>query len=60
MKVKELIEALQKVENQDAIAIFTDGEMQQWEIDIKEPLKVTESCFLQHDDRKIPVVDLAC
>jgi len=55
MKVKELIEVLQKVDNQDAIAIFTDGEMQEWEIDIKEPLKVTES----HDNRKIPVVDLA-
>jgi hypothetical protein len=55
MKVKELIEALQKVENQDAIAVFTDGEIVEWEIDIKEPLKVTESLY----DRKILVVDLA-
>jgi hypothetical protein len=55
MKVTELIEALQKVDNQDAIVIFTDGEMFEWEIDIEEPLKVTES----NDSRKIPVVDLA-
>jgi len=55
MKVKELIEALQKVDNQNAEAVFTDGEMVEWEIDIKEPLKVTESLY----DRKIPVVDLA-
>jgi len=55
MKVKELIEALQKVDNQDAVAVFTDGEMVQWEIDIKEPLKVTEA----HEGEKILVVDLA-
>jgi hypothetical protein len=55
MKVKELIEALQKVDNQDAVAVFTDGEMVQWEIDIKEPLKVT----IAHEGEKIPVVDLA-
>jgi hypothetical protein len=55
MKVKELIEALQKVDNQDAIVVFTDGEMQQWEIDIKEPLKVE----VAHQGEKILVVDLA-
>jgi hypothetical protein len=55
MKVKELIEALQKVDNQDAIAVFTDGEMQQWIIDINEPLKVT----VAHQGEKILVVDLA-
>ena len=55
MKVKELIEALQKVDNQDAIVIFTDGEMFEWEIDIEKPLKVT----VAHQGEKILVVDLA-
>jgi hypothetical protein len=54
MKVKELIEALQKVDNQDAIAVFTDGEMEQWIIDFKEPLKVQ----IAHQGDKILVVDL--
>jgi hypothetical protein len=36
MKVKELIEALQKVDNQDAIVIFMDGELNKYEIDVKE------------------------
>lgn len=55
MKVRELIEALQKVDNQDAIVIFTDGELFEWEIHIEKPLKVIES----QDNRKIPIVDLA-
>jgi len=42
MKVKELIEALQKVENQDAIVIFTDGEGEHNEI-IEKNLKVSEA-----------------
>lgn len=42
MKVKELIEALQKVENQDAIVIFTDGEGNDIEI-LKKSLEVSEA-----------------
>lgn len=53
MKVKELIEALQKVENQDALVIFWDGEMNQFEIDLQEPLKVFEADFIgKWDDEK--------
>lgn len=42
MKVKELIEALQKVDNQDAIVIFTDGEGEHNEI-IEKNLEVSEA-----------------
>ena len=61
MKVKELIEALQKVENQDAIAIFIDGEMNLIEIDkVSDVWEVHDEKLMSSSDNKgiIPIVSL--
>ena len=52
MKVKELIEALQKVENQDAVVIFFDFESNTFELDLKEPHNLFEANLIDKWDEE--------